>query len=86
MKTYYAVALAALSTLALAGPASADPASKRGGHYEWRAASQPGPSKSNLPNLRRVWVADAPPKHAMNHDQLEGCCAAMACCAQPLSQ
>ncbi len=75
MKKKIAVALAAFSvavtsTVAVAGPP------EKGGHYEWRSAPQPGPNKSNLPNVRRVWVADTVPEMAMSSQA----CAEMACC------
>lgn len=77
MKTIIAAALAVVS-LAASSAAIASPAS--GGHYEWRSAPQSGPNKSNLPNMRRVWVPDAAPAMAMDHSKMTADCAAMPCC------
>jgi dipeptidase len=62
MKITFAIGLAAISVAATSMPAfaqNAQDAQEKRGHYEWRHVPQPGPNKSNLPNLRRVWVPDS---------------------------
>lgn len=29
-----------------------------GGHWEWQSRSTPGPNKSNIPQMARVWVKE----------------------------
>jgi hypothetical protein len=75
MKIPKAVALATI-IIAVTNTATVAAAPEKSGHYEWRSASRPGPNKSNLPNLRRVWVADAGPVLASKGQNCEGrsCC------------
>lgn len=80
MNTIYGLLLAAVSIAATTAPAFAQDAQDKAGHYEWRYTPKPGPNKSNLPNYRRVWVADA----ASNMATKGGQCVNMPCC-QPRS-
>jgi hypothetical protein len=80
MKMKTTVAFAAIIAVAASAPAFAS-SPEQGGHYEWRYAPKPGPNKSNLPNYRRVWIADSGPSMAMK----EGC-NTMPCCATATAQ
>lgn len=51
--------LTAVAVAAMMISASAASATDRvNGHWEWQPQSNPGPSRSILPSLRRVWVSD----------------------------
>ena len=44
---------------------------RKDGRYEWRQVPVPGPNKSNIPKVRRVWVPD---QSTPTRKSEEGCC------------
>ena len=75
MITKISLVLGTLAVVGTSAPAVATDAPKRG-HFEWLHSPQPGPNKSNLPNYRRIWIADSAPDVTVD----EGRCMTMACC------
>lgn len=53
MKTILTLAAAIAALTSASASFAHTPA---GGHWEWQSRSTPGPNKSNIPQMARVWV------------------------------